>query len=257
MASVTMSETVAKSSPDAAARSMTPANDVSMSSVFHPAIAMYVRPSAASCAVNLVVLPISSARAVNASKSSPDAPLMALTFDMVASNPPNVEIASDALSDMPKTAPACNNGFRSRLKMPCRGAVALSITPTVKFHALPAALRILPSTLVMTEVALSTALKATFHLEPVILFSRLWVSWSVRSNWLTLRRADSKPGPVRSSTTSSSVMRKVSAAICPSLLCVFFVLQCDHHGGEAKGTDAARRVPDDVRHDPGPLKNLV
>ena len=38
---------------------------------------------------------------------------------------------------------------------------------------------------------------------------------------------------------------------------IFLIFQRDLHGGEAKGADAARRVPDDVRHDADTLENLV
>ena len=213
MASVTMSETVARSSPDAAAKFITPDNDVSMSSVFQPAIAIYVRPWAASSAVNLVVAPISRARLVSAVKSSPVAPLMACTLDMVLSNPPNVEIASETDRDMPKTAPACNMGLLNSRKTDCRGAVTLSISPTVKFHALPTAPRILPSTLVMMVVALSTALTVMSHLDPVMFFRRVCVFWRVLSKALTFCSAEFRPGPVLSSTINSSVIRMVSAAI--------------------------------------------
>ena len=60
-ASVTMSETVAKSSPLAAAKSIIGARPSSMASVFQPAIAIYCMACPASVAVKALVEPISIA----------------------------------------------------------------------------------------------------------------------------------------------------------------------------------------------------
>ena len=60
-ASVTISEVVARSSPEAAARFMIPSMPFSMSPVFHPAMAMYSIAEAASDAENFVFAPISRA----------------------------------------------------------------------------------------------------------------------------------------------------------------------------------------------------
>ena len=79
-ASVTMSEVVAKSSPEAAARSMIPSIPDSMSSVFQPAMAMYSKAAPASEAENLVFAPISRALARRSSNSFPAAPLIAATL---------------------------------------------------------------------------------------------------------------------------------------------------------------------------------
>ena len=68
-ASVTISEVVAKSSPDAAARLMIPSIPFSISSVFHPAIAIYSNAAADSVAENFVVEPISFALSVSFSSS--------------------------------------------------------------------------------------------------------------------------------------------------------------------------------------------
>ena len=84
-ASVTMSEVVPRSSPEAAAKLRTPSIPESISSVFQPAIAMYWNASAASLALNLVVAPISFALSVRASRSSPVEPEMAATVDMALS----------------------------------------------------------------------------------------------------------------------------------------------------------------------------
>ena len=79
-ASVTISEVVARSSPEAAARFMIPSMPFSMSPVFHPAMAMYSIAEAASDAENFVFAPISRAFARSWSKSSPVAPEMAETL---------------------------------------------------------------------------------------------------------------------------------------------------------------------------------
>ena len=81
-ASVTISEVVARSSPDAAARSMIPSIPDSISCVFHPAIAMYSIAWADSEALNFVFAPISFALSVSFCSSSPVAPEMADTFDI-------------------------------------------------------------------------------------------------------------------------------------------------------------------------------
>ena len=84
-ASVTMSDVVARSSPDAAARCMMPSMPESMSPVFQPAIAMYDMASAASDALNLVFSPISRALSRRACRSSPVAPEIAATLAMALS----------------------------------------------------------------------------------------------------------------------------------------------------------------------------
>ena len=80
--SVTMSEVVARSRPSAADRDMIPEMPSSISSVFHPAMAMYWKASAASEALNLVSAPISLAFARRSSKSFPVAPEIAATLLM-------------------------------------------------------------------------------------------------------------------------------------------------------------------------------
>ena len=82
MASVTISEVVAKSSPDAAARCMMPSMPFSISSVFQPAIAIYSNAAADSVAENFVEAPISFAFSVRSARSFPDAPDIAATFDI-------------------------------------------------------------------------------------------------------------------------------------------------------------------------------
>ena len=84
-ASVTISETLPKSSPDAAASDIMPDMPLSISSVFHPAIAIYSSACADSVAENCVVAPISFALAVKDSKSPCDAPDMACTRFISAS----------------------------------------------------------------------------------------------------------------------------------------------------------------------------
>ena len=65
IASVTISETEPKSSPDAAAKFITPSMPLSISFVFQPAIAMYSIASPASFAEKAVFSPISFALSVN------------------------------------------------------------------------------------------------------------------------------------------------------------------------------------------------
>ena len=81
-ASVTMSDVVPSSSPDAAARFMIPETPFSMSSVFQPAIAMYSYACAASVVLNFVFLPSSFAFSDSRSMSSAVAPEMACTLDI-------------------------------------------------------------------------------------------------------------------------------------------------------------------------------
>ena len=100
-ASVTMSEVVARSSPEAAARLMIPPIPSSISPVFQPAIAMYPMASAASEAENCVVAPISFALFLKASRSLPVAPEIAATFDIDASK--SMPVFTDAT---PKPATA-------------------------------------------------------------------------------------------------------------------------------------------------------
>ena len=80
-----MSEVVARSSPDAAARFIMPSMPFSISSVFQPAMAIYSKAFADSVAENFVVEPISLAFSVNFSNSCPDAPEIASTFDIAPS----------------------------------------------------------------------------------------------------------------------------------------------------------------------------
>ena len=84
-ASVTMSLVNARSSPEAAARFIIPSRPFNMSSVFHPAMAIYSRACADSVAENLVAMPISLAFSVSWATSSPAAPEMATTLDICAS----------------------------------------------------------------------------------------------------------------------------------------------------------------------------
>ena len=84
-ASVTISEVKARLSPEAAAKSMIPLMPLSISSVFHPAMAIYSMALAASVALNFVEAPISFALSVSASRSFPDAPEIACTLDIPAS----------------------------------------------------------------------------------------------------------------------------------------------------------------------------
>ena len=84
-ASVTMSETVPSSSPDAAASDMMPPMPSAISAADHPAIPIYSKASPASVAENFVVAPISFALSRRRSISSPVAPEIAPTFDICSS----------------------------------------------------------------------------------------------------------------------------------------------------------------------------
>ena len=81
-ASVTISDTLAKSSPEAAARFIIPSIPPNISSVFHPAIAMYSIACPASVAVNFVDAPISLALFESWAISSVVAPDIAFTPDI-------------------------------------------------------------------------------------------------------------------------------------------------------------------------------
>lgn len=81
-ASVTMSDTVPSSSPEAAASCMTPLRPAVMDAASHPAMLIYCMASDASCAVNFVAAPISLAFAVRDSISLAVAPESASTVDM-------------------------------------------------------------------------------------------------------------------------------------------------------------------------------
>ena len=85
IASVTISEVVARSSPEAAAKFITPASPFVISVVFQPAIAIYSIACADSVAENAVVAPISCALALRISNSSPVAPDIAATVDICES----------------------------------------------------------------------------------------------------------------------------------------------------------------------------
>ena len=82
IASVTISDVAARSSPEAAARFITPAKPSAISEVDQPAIAMYSRACADSVAEKAVVAPISWALALSVSNSSAVAPEMDATVDI-------------------------------------------------------------------------------------------------------------------------------------------------------------------------------
>ena len=84
-ASVTISDVVPRSSPDAAARAIKPSIPSIISFASHPACAMYLNASADSDAVNFVMAPIWFAFSVNCANSSLVAPDIAFTSDIAAS----------------------------------------------------------------------------------------------------------------------------------------------------------------------------
>ena len=82
IASVTISETLARSSPEAAARFITPEMPFSISFVSHPAIAIYLNACALSEAEYFVFAPISIALLRSCVNCSPVAPEIAFTSDI-------------------------------------------------------------------------------------------------------------------------------------------------------------------------------
>ena len=82
-----MSEAAPSSMPEAAARFRTPPRALVDCSTSHPASAIYLRASADSEAENTVVAPYSLAVDSSSSSSSPVAPDMAWTSDMVPVKP--------------------------------------------------------------------------------------------------------------------------------------------------------------------------
>ena len=106
--SVTMSDTIARSSPDAAASCNTPSMPCNISVASHPAIAMYPMASALSLAVNLVVAPSSLASADNAAISSALAWDSAFTVDIASSKLPAPSTQSmNASLISPRTSTIC------------------------------------------------------------------------------------------------------------------------------------------------------
>ena len=97
-ASVTMSDTVPKSSPDAAARFIMPGRPSIICCAFHPAMPMYSMALAASLAPNTLSAPICMAACLSISTSSLVAPDIAPTRLICASNSMPVFIALDAIS---------------------------------------------------------------------------------------------------------------------------------------------------------------
>ena len=101
IASVTISDTVPKSSPLAAARFITPEILFNISFVFQTAIAIYLKASALSVALNFVLAPISIALSLNCVNCVPVAPLIAFTSDIALSN---------ELATFTAAVPTPNNG---------------------------------------------------------------------------------------------------------------------------------------------------
>ena len=92
--SVTMSAVKAKSSPEAAAKDITPDMPFSMSSVFQPACAMYLNAAADSVALNFVSAPISLAFSFKSSISEALALDIACTSDIPSSKSAPILIAA-------------------------------------------------------------------------------------------------------------------------------------------------------------------
>ena len=101
--SVNISDTCARSSPLAAARSNTGFIPANISSVFQPAIPIYFIASALSCAENIVFLPIFIALSRSFLKLSPVAPVIAPIFDMLYSNAlPTLNVCTRISFNFPK-----------------------------------------------------------------------------------------------------------------------------------------------------------
>ena len=99
-----MSDTLPKSSPDAAARFMIPGRPLIISLVFQPAIAMYSSPLPASSAENLVVSPIFFASSVSCTMSASDACEMAFTVLICSSKPIPTYVDAAAIPAIPAAA---------------------------------------------------------------------------------------------------------------------------------------------------------
>ena len=136
-ASVTMSEVLPRSSPEAAARLRMPSMPSSMSPVFQPAMAMYSKPCAASVALNLVSEPISLAFARSASKSSPVAPEMAPTLlisssksavVLTATPRPAAAAAENGASFLPASSIAVPASLKPLLILSMLGFMALVVS---------------------------------------------------------------------------------------------------------------------------------
>ena len=104
MASVTMSDTIPNSSPEAAAKYMMPGSPPIMSPVFQPAIAMYSSPFPASSAENFVVSPISFAKAVSFSMSPAELCEIACTVLICDSNPIPTAVEAPRMAAVPAAA---------------------------------------------------------------------------------------------------------------------------------------------------------
>ena len=145
-ASVTMSDVVARSSPDAAARFMMPSIPFSMSPVCQPAIAMYFIASADSVAENFVFAPISSAFAFSDSRSAPVAPEIAETSLMPASklDPTSTAYLPSAVAPAPTAVTAAADAvaiaekpFFAKLPIPCRPLFNLLSSSSARIFTVP------------------------------------------------------------------------------------------------------------------------
>lgn len=191
------------------------------------------------------------------SNSSAVAPEMAFTFDMDSSKAPYVLTVSARLTETPKMAPACKTGFFTRFIMPCKGAVALSMMPTVKFQALPTKPCTFVSTFWIVAVARSTASRSMWNPVLVSRSSRSLVCSMLLSNPERRFWADCTPGPVLSLTVASMAILKVSEAICSLLSGLLLLFELHHHGGQTKRSFTMWGVPDLARHYAGALEDLV
>ena len=130
MASVRMSEVDARSSPLAAARSITGRSPLSMSALSQPAMAMYCSACPACVAVKAVSEPASMAACRRAESASPLSPEMAATVDIwdeKASPAPAASRAiprSGAVRVRPRPAPTADRPAPMRASSPSISATA-------------------------------------------------------------------------------------------------------------------------------------
>ena len=222
IASVTMSDVVAKSSPDAAARFRIPSIPPSISPVFHPAIAIKLNASADSLAVNCVEAPISFAFAVNFSKSFPVAPLTACTCDIAASKSLNVLIVSATPTVTPANAAAEAIGLETSPQTFLKGAVTRSLAFIVTVHTLPAIFFPADATPSIPLDAISFSVAATssllFPLMPMICLWRLIIAFS---SLLTFSVALLVPLEVSSVTCATISITVTASLICACPLSAF------------------------------------
>ena len=194
--SVTMSDTIARSSPEAAASCSTPSMPWSISLASHPAIAIYPMASALSLAVNFVVAPSSLASAARASISWALAPDNASTVDIASSKSPAPSTQATKASVISRKATATP---AAAMAWPAASKAAEVRSP--KLAALSAALSCSAFSALILD-ANSASFPARFVVSIPASFSRVLVASNF---WFC-----------RSSASSVSLMRCSNASFCRS-----------------------------------------